>query len=261
MAAIAAALPRLHTLVVFAFPPAVMSAAAMAGFFEDLLPRLQVFQSVGLWPQNLNPDVAAPSRAPLPVPNLRTLKIQGFGDDPPPWEWFMGAQPLELCTDDVMIQRWLSPYDDDEPAVPDGAVIGPLASVRNLTVYAGSPILFTPPNVARLVRAAPHLETLTVAASAVNFNSWRLAHPAFDGLVHSHLKRIHVTGLGFSTPLTSDLVARLQQRHFPRLRKVVIYEREYFVTPLESPSFAQHVFTRFVQFAAGLASQLWERRG
>jgi hypothetical protein len=37
MAAIAAALPRLHTLAVFAYPPGV-PAAAVAGFFGDLLP-------------------------------------------------------------------------------------------------------------------------------------------------------------------------------------------------------------------------------
>jgi hypothetical protein len=40
MATIAVALPRLHTLSVFAYPPGV-SAAAVAGSCEDLLPRLQ----------------------------------------------------------------------------------------------------------------------------------------------------------------------------------------------------------------------------
>jgi hypothetical protein len=254
MAAIAAALPRLHTLIVFAFESRVPSAS-VAGFFDDLLPRLQVFQYIGQWPQDLDSDDASPSCPPLPLPNLRTLKLQGFGDHPPPWAWFMGAQPQELCTDDVMIRRWLPPHEDDAAAA---VVFCPLASVRTLHVYAGSPILFTPPNAQRLVRAAPHLETLTVAASGVNFDSWRSAHAAFDdGLVHSKLKHIRVSGLGSSTSLPSDLFARLRQRHFPRLRRMVIFEREYFITPLESPSFVRQV----AQFASRLVSQLWERRG
>jgi hypothetical protein len=44
----------------------------------------------------------------------------------------------------------------------------------------------------------------------------------------------------------------LRQRHFPRLKAVSIFEREYFVTPPEPPSFAKRVFHNFVKFATGL---------
>jgi hypothetical protein len=88
------------------------------------------------------------------------------------------------------------------------------------------------------LRAAPHLETLIICASKVVVDSTWLGHPAFNGLVRSKLKHIRVLGLGSSTPLTSDFVLHLRQRHFPRLKELAIYEREYFVTPLESPSFA-----------------------
>jgi hypothetical protein len=94
MSAIAAALPRLHTLSVFAFR--AEAKAAVAGFFDDLLPRLQVLEYLGLWPRNLHSEEAASPCAPLPLPHLRTLTLRGFGTHPPPWTWFMGARPLEL---------------------------------------------------------------------------------------------------------------------------------------------------------------------
>jgi hypothetical protein len=119
--------------------------------------------------------------------------------------------------------------------------------------------VFTPTNVARLLRAAPQLETLTVFFFAlgwvdVNCSSWPV-HPAFDGLVHCKLKRIRIFGWDLVTPLKSDVLSRLRQRHFPRLKELSIDGREYFVTPLnESPSFAKSLFNRFAKFAAALIS-------
>jgi hypothetical protein len=235
MAAIAAALPRLHTLGVLS--PTGVPAAAVAGFFEDLLPRLQSFQYVGNWPQNLHTDSAAPSRESLPLPQLRILSL--LGDDSLPWTGFLGARPLKLAIDDVVIRRWLlaNRNDDAAAAVTGGVTFRPLASVRTLMVYAGSQNVLTPTYVARLLRAAPQLKLLFVSASevAVDF-SW-LADPDFDDdLVHLKLKYIRVSGLGTSTPLTTDSLTRLQQRHFPRLQSVGIAGRDYSVAPLDSPS-------------------------
>jgi hypothetical protein len=158
MAAIAAALPCLHTLSVFAFPSCV-ATSAVAGFFEDLLPRLHVFDYLGDWPQNLdNQDVASSLCAPLPLPHLRSLKLQGFGSNPPPWTCFAGAQLFKLSTDDVMIERWL-PLENNIGAASaavasSGGVVRlcPLAAVRTLQITVRSPIAFTAANVARLLR-------------------------------------------------------------------------------------------------------------
>jgi hypothetical protein len=260
MAVISAAVPRLHTLGVFSAPDGVPDAAAVAGFVDDLLPRLHVFEYFGSWPQNPSTDNAATSSAPPPLPLLRTVKLQGIGDwVSPPWTWFMGARLLELRTDDAMIQQWLPPEVDDggpAEAALSGVAYRPLASVKILQLYVRSPIFFAPTNFTRLLRAAPHLETLIISCVDA---SW-LAHSDFDaGLVHLKLRRIRVSASRHLTsPLTSDSLTRsLRQRHFPRLWVVAINGREHFVTPLELPSFAQTVFTRVVQFVAGLASRLW----
>jgi hypothetical protein len=257
MAAIAAALPRLHTLFVFALQSRV-SSAAVAGFSEVLLRRLQAFQYVGPWPQNLDSDDAADATSsctPLPrqLPNLRTLNLQGFGEHAPPWAWFMGAQPLELYTDDGMIRRWLPP--EDAVARPTGAACSPLVSVRRLVIIPWSPTAFTPSDGARLLRAAPHLETLTVAAaSPVDFEPSWLAHPAFDGLAHLKLRYVCIYGFKLPRPLPSDFVPRLRQRHFPRLKEVAIGGCHYYVTPLEPPA-AKSFFQRVVKVVAELVSR------
>jgi hypothetical protein len=255
--AIAAALPRLHTLGVVS-PPAGVPAAAVAGFFEDLLPRLQVFQFLGYWPQNLDThDDAASSTAPQPLPHLRSLKLHGLDGHAPPWMGFIGARPLEFLTDDVvMIERWLALEDhhrDGDAAAStsaSGVVCCPLGSVRTLQIAVRS--LCSPPDAAQLLRAAPHLETLTVSvfASDVDVDSSWLRHPAFDGLVHSKLKRIVLSGLRSIFPFTSDCLLRLRHLHFPRLRGVTIDRREYLVTPLELPSFTQRLVNRVARFAA-----------
>jgi hypothetical protein len=230
--------------------------AAVAGFFDDLLPRLQVLQYIGLWPQDLQSKDAASLSTPLPLPHLRTLKLKGFGSHAPPWTWFMGARPLDLCTDDTMIERWLPPEDGDgdAAAAANRAVFCPLASVRTLQVSVRAPILLTPTNVARLLRAAPHLEMLIVYAYGVDVDDFWLSNPAFCDLVHLRLRHIRVSGLSFTTLRTSDCIRRLRQRHFPRLKGVASDGCEYFVTPLESPSLAKRLFNRFVKFAVALVS-------
>jgi hypothetical protein len=168
----------------------------------------------------------------------------------------MGARPLELCVDEVtLIERWLPPEDnhDGDAAVASGEGLCPLGSVRTLQVVVRSRAVFTPTNVARLLRAAPHLETLIVfvlASEVEDVDSLWRAHPVFDGLVHLKLRRIHIPGWSLKTPLSSDSFTRLRQRH------LAIDGRQYFITPLESPSFAKSLVTRFLKFAVGLVSHL-----
>jgi hypothetical protein len=243
MAAIAAALPRLHTLSVFAF--GAVADAAVAGFFEDLLPRLQNFEFGGLWSQDPDSrDFTSSLSPPRSLPHLRTLEI--LGGHAPPWTWFMGARPLTLCADDATIERWLPSEVDDGTAA-----LCPLASVRNLFIFARSASVFTPTNVARILRASPHLETLSVSASAKIDVSWLAPsghHPALGGLVHSNLRCIRCFGEIFSASLQFDL-ARLQRRpHFPRLKAVNCDGLEYFITPLETPSLVQRLVARVVDF-------------
>jgi hypothetical protein len=249
MAAIASALPRLHTLHVFSYSTA-LPAAAVAGFFEDLLPRLEDFASTQWWPQDPISQATASLHAPPPLPRLRTLTL--FGNQAP-WAGFMGARPLKLSTDATIIGRWLS-----HNAVDDGttAAVCPLARVRTLEICAGSAIEFTPTTVARILRAAPNVETLTVAAWEVDVDaSWLApsAHPAFGGLVHSKLRRIRCYGKGFLDLLLESDLTRLRPRpHFLRLREVECYATTFFVTPLEShssrTSLVRRLFDRFVDF-------------
>jgi uncharacterized membrane protein YecN with MAPEG domain len=255
MAAISAALPRLHILGVVSRPAGV-PAAAVAGFFEHLLPRLQVFQYIGPWPQYLSTNGAVSWRAPLPLPQLRILRLRGFDNDPPPWTRFMGARPLELCTHDLILQN-LSEGDDGDAVV----LLNPLAAVRTLQVYVGSLMVFTPTYVMRMLRAAPHLETLIVSAcSRVCVDSSWLGHAAFDELVHLKLRHVHLYGVWFAGG-SSDFVPLLRQRHFPRLKAVAIDGRDYYVTPLEplEPPVMSH-FQRFVKFVAARVSEFWLHR-
>jgi hypothetical protein len=199
----------------------------LAGFFEDLLPRLQELEYTGLCPKKLHSQAAASSSTPLPLPHLRTLTIRGFASHPPPWTWFMGGRPLNLCADDAMIERWLPPEGGGDA----DAACCPLASVRVLDISARSRTVFTAPNVARLLRAAPQLETLIVLASGVKADASWLTHPASVELVHRKLRRIHFAGLTLPA-LSSDCLARLRERHFPRLQFVAIDGRLYFAPPL-----------------------------
>jgi hypothetical protein len=115
-----------------------------------------------------------------------------------------------------MIERSLPPAGDadgDAAAAAAAASNGaawfcPLASVRPLQISVRSAAVFTPTNIARLVRAAPQLETLIIFASEVDADATWLAHPAFGKLVRLKLKRIRVSGLGSTTLLKSEVVSK-----------------------------------------------------
>jgi hypothetical protein len=127
--------------------------------------------------------------------------------------------------------------------------------VRSLVIGPWSPTAFTQKDGARLLRAAPHLETLTVAAaSLVNFEPSWLENPAFDGLMHFKLRHVRLSSFMLRRPLSSDFVPHLRQRHFPRLKSMAIGGCHYYVTPLEPPA-AKSFFQRFVNAVGEFVSK------
>jgi hypothetical protein len=74
-AAIAAALPRLHTLTMYSNDELV-SVDSVAGFFTDLLPRLRLFHFFGMWPRE------AATAAAAPLPQLEELEWYDSPDGP-----------------------------------------------------------------------------------------------------------------------------------------------------------------------------------
>jgi hypothetical protein len=202
-AAIAAALPRLHTLDVFGY---YVSSASMVGFFEDLLPRLRSFHFIGTWPRHAT---AAP---PQDLPLLRELVLDSSTVDPQVARGFMGAQPLLLRVPSVIAVCLSGASSNNTTDAANGppAATG-LSHVRNLTLL--SPINGL--DAARVLRAAPQLRTFT--AARIEF---LLASPeGFAGLVRPWLRSIDV-GAWYNIP--ADCVLRLRQLYFPRLQRLTI---------------------------------------
>jgi hypothetical protein len=220
---IAAALPRLHTLDAFLLRGD--ARAMLAGFIEHLLPRLRVlhFLSDRLWFRDrLLATSAAP---PQPLPLLQELvwdcpnpSTSSFDVAP----CFLRARPLMVRISLSMIAKWLT--------LGGTGWDTPLARVRALYLIESDRSGDASPT-ARILRAAPQLRTLTSDSSR------RLsvfAEDALDleGVVHPRLRSIHINPEDSAAPsLAVDCAARLQQRHFPRLREVVVGDDSYFVTP------------------------------
>jgi hypothetical protein len=217
VAAIAAALPRLHTL--HASNSRRNYDFAVAEFFDDLLPRLRSFHFEGWWPEDERTAVSSSPPSPPPLPRLRDLKWMGRDDNQ---EWgpialpcgFMGAEPvsLHLC-------------------LPWSATGGPFARVRDL--WLGVATLKTP-DLAWLLRAAPHLRRLTVKIfyRVRQDPFWLTAtdpitDPAFVGLVHPWLRHLNLAVSCEHAPGVADCAFLLQQRHFPRLRRLTLNKEEY----------------------------------
>jgi hypothetical protein len=107
VAAVAAALPKLHTLG--AFGPCDDRAEA-ATFFTELLPRLRVFHFSGRWP-----DVEQPATtAVAPLPLLQELEWSPFETVAP--REFLGAQPTALHAPDALISQQRCHGADDASA-------------------------------------------------------------------------------------------------------------------------------------------------
>jgi hypothetical protein len=214
-AAIAAALPRLHTLDVFSYVN--VSSASAVGFFEDLLPRLRSFHFSGTWPL----EAAAPQAAatiimtaapPRDLPLLRELVLDSRTVDLQVARGFMGSQPVLLRVPSV-IAVCLSNTTTTDAA--DGPPAGFLSHVRNLTLLGS---IDGPFDATRVLRAAPQLRTFTAVRMEGDF--LLAAGPeGFAGLVHPWLRSIDV---GSWHKIPADCVMRLRQLYFPRLQRLTI---------------------------------------
>jgi hypothetical protein len=214
-AAIATALPRLHTLhldhrfVDVEFPVAM--------FYGELLPRLRSFHLQGRWLKT-NDEMEV-----VNVPLLPLLEDLGW------WSWaamlprqLMGARPSTLAISDVDLVEWLKVADG---AGPDSSPVTPLVRLRALALRLarGSPM-------ARLPRAVPHLRQLTLHVYEFEHARHVLSEePAFTGVIHPTLRRVAITTIHASVDLLvpDDYGVRLRQRHFPRLRRFTVKDEEY----------------------------------
>jgi hypothetical protein len=225
-AAIAAALPRLHTLSAFG---AASDPPSVAGFFTDLLPRLRAFRFNGLWPTTEAENAAALTAPPLPL----LEELRWFADYPPrstAFRRFFGARPTLLYTDSI----------GDYLLGRDGAEVEPACGMltRVCELLAFQNAIPFDPYVATVLRAAPRLRTFTTSQHEGGEASWLTAptapvHPAFVGLVHRQLRDFRI--LDTSAPASDDgCVSRLQRTCFPKLRKLEVCGKELFATPLVS---------------------------
>jgi hypothetical protein len=222
-AAIAAALPRLHTLHLDH-----MDARAdfpVAAFYDELLPRLRSFRLRGRWPKASDgPEVDDV----VPLPLLEDLTW---------WTWdgkiprrLMGARPLALDAVAVDLVEWLQAADD---AGPDSPILTPpLACVQALTLRLER----TPSQATvmrRLLRAAPQLRQLTFYGYEQEHVLWVLSQkfipePAFAGVAHSELRHIAIiSDYPLDVPVPDGCGVRLRQCHFPRLRRLTVAHEEF----------------------------------
>jgi hypothetical protein len=221
-AAIAAALPKLHTLKAFGH----CNPAQAADFFTDLLPRLRVFHFSGRWP-DVQEEPADSTTAPLPLLQELVWDVSGYTA---PRE-FLGAQPTVLDVPYTFIsQCWLGALDS--PA--DFA-----ARVCDLRIKPAPDLdPLDPADAARVLRAAPQLKKFFAARCVQGDASWLAptapTHPAFEGLVHPRLRMFGIRTARAETSeptlLDSEWTAHLRRRHFPRLRELVVGDKTYFVT-------------------------------
>jgi hypothetical protein len=244
IAAITAALPRLHTLEAYQYAyryPSTESVPVSA-FFTDLLPRLRVFQFKGYWP--LLPsetDVAPPDRAaasatapPPPLPLLEELTWWESGTTQPALvHRFLGARPVLLRGTYEMIAQGLSA----QGGVPEEPASNILARVCELHVLTGIASVNVS-DVARVLRAAPRLRTFRTNEQLCGDTAWLTAstaplHPAFVGVVHPRLRCFAVNTV--EPPPGSPLgdfdegcASRLRRTCFPRLRELEVDDDTFF---------------------------------
>jgi hypothetical protein len=219
VAAIAAALPRLHTLAAFVNEDddSPVPHTAVAGFFEVLVPRLRALHYHGLWPAE--DDQARVAIVPQPLPLLQEL-IFWCPTDLPVARGFIGAQP-------AMLQLLHSPVADmllsASSTVIAEATYRPLARVRDLCLAPGiadDVVSPNPSDVARLLRAAPQLRKFN-AGSIHGGLDW-LNDPAFAGLVHPWLRSVRVDLSRNAEPVPVDCGVQLRRLHFPRLQQLIV---------------------------------------
>jgi hypothetical protein len=221
VATIAAALPRLHTLEA-SINKAGVTPAAVAGFFEDLVPRLRLCHCAGLWPYDTGAAKSL-AHAPQPRPLLQELMWDcPFLDDTVGARGFMGAWPVVLAGTYTMVVDWLTA--GEAHAAGGRLAWTPLARVRELR-FTGFPRgELSAAEVARLMRAAPQLRHLNFGLLSIDLPTWS-SDPSFEGLTHPYLRSIC---LGSNAPLAVlHCAAELRRLHFPRLRYLKVCATTY----------------------------------
>jgi hypothetical protein len=228
VAAIAAALPRLHTI--HASGGRSGKDSAVYGFYDDLLPRLQSFHIERSWPDD---RWSEPSLKPLPL--LRDLKWtaardQDYWVETPvalPSE-FYGAQPESLQATLPNVARWLAAVKAARPGSP---AEGPLARVRDLWIADRK---FASWRLARVLRAAPQLRRLTLEIRGYFEADEETEETEEDAgeadeegpasseeVVHPRLRHLVVV-----EHCEVDCAVMLQ-RYFPRLRRLTVNDQDY----------------------------------
>jgi hypothetical protein len=229
VAVIVAALPRLHTL--HASNDIRGRSSAVAGFFDDLLPRLRSFHFEGWWPEDAHD---APPQSLAPLPSLQdfhwldhdTGSMDTMHRALP--RGFMGAHPVSLDVFGPAITEWLTTI---ESARPGWAASGPFTRVRELSITVWT---LEAPDLARLLHSAPQLRRLTIDIFDLVEEAplWLtagepIADPAFVGLVHTRLRHLVVSCDQDGEFDDGAAAVVLQQRHFPRLRRLTLNGQEY----------------------------------
>jgi hypothetical protein len=211
-AAIAAALPRLHTLDVAC--DSRPAPTAVDGFFEDLLPRLRVFRFRGKWPvENCALVRKTPHTVNLP---LHELVWSSRDCEPSVMRGFWGAQPLLLHVPYHMVNACFLDCDAD-------AQCELLTRVRDLSLRW----LTDPSHAISVLRAAPQLRKFTASDLSGDF-LWQACGEQprphltqrLEGLLHPKLRSIRLKDVDTEPPV--GCVTRLQQLLFPRLQSVSI---------------------------------------
>jgi hypothetical protein len=223
-AAMAAALPKLHTLKAFGDCD---DPAQAAGFCTDLLPRLREFHYYGKWPDLPEGHFAPTTVAPLPLLQKLVWDVS-FYENVAPRE-FLGAQPAVLYAPYTLIsQCWRGGVEVSASF---------LARVCDLHIISEVRDPLELEDVARVLRAAPRLKKFYTDHWVRGGASWLAptapTHPAFEGLVHPRLREFGIAcdKKGDGPPPDAEWVAQLRRRHFPRLRELGVGNRAYFVTP------------------------------
>jgi hypothetical protein len=204
-AAIAAALPRLHTLSAFISAHDDQPVPHVAGFFEDLVPRLRVLHYSGPWPED---NQAFAVIMPQPLPLLQEL-VFSFPRDSAVARRFAGAQPVILHVPHAAAALMASEMTHR-----------PLARVRNLCLAFGGSAPDSS-DVARLLHAAPQLRKFSCRRRLQGGLKW-LHHPAFTGLVHPWLRSVRVDLAVNAEPAPVECGVQLRRLHFPRLQQLIV---------------------------------------
>jgi hypothetical protein len=225
-AAIAAALPKLHTLKASGDCDV---PAQTVNFCTDLLPRLREFHYYGTWPDMPEEQLASTTVAPLPL--LQKLVWDVTDDENAAPREFLGAQPTVLHAPYALIsQCWRGGAEEASTSF-----LTRVYDLRIILEVSVDPLELS--DVVRVLRAAPQLKKFYTDHWVRGDASWLAptapTHPAFEGLVHPRLREFGISCYEEDGPPpdAAEWAAHLRRRHFPRLRELGVGDNAYFVTP------------------------------